>query len=317
MAIRLVLLCVALAAASGPAAQDGRPGRDVPAPPPASPPPPSRSASSASSPSLDLLPRAAGVRLGGVVTARLQAPQALVRATAAFLGTSVALSPADEPGTWEALLGVDLDVRPGTYPVAVTTVTAAGLEETVSRPIRVLATRYPTRRLRVAPRFVEPPASELARITGEAARLTAIFSSTSPRHWRGAFALPAPGRPTSSFGLRSVFNGQARNPHAGADFPGLEGTPITAPNAGTVVLAEELYFTGNTVVVDHGAGLYSLFAHLSRIDVRPGDTVALGQMLGQLGATGRVTGPHLHWAVRLLGARVDPLAVVAASQARP
>jgi murein DD-endopeptidase MepM/ murein hydrolase activator NlpD len=123
--------------------------------------------------------------------------------------------------------------------------------------------------------------------------------------------VPVPGVPGSNFGSRSIFNGEERAPHAGVDFRGATGTPVRAPAGGRVVLAEDLFFTGQTVVIDHGLGLYSLLAHLSRLDVAPGQAVAQGDTVGLLGATGRVTGPHLHWTVRLNGARVDPLRVVA------
>ena len=117
--------------------------------------------------------------------------------------------------------------------------------------------------------------------------------------------------PGSNFGTRSIFNGEPRAPHAGVDYRGAVGTPISAPGAGRVVLAEPLFFTGDTVIVDHGLGLYSLLAHLSRIDVAAGQTVERGERVGLLGATGRVTGPHLHWTVRLGAARVDPLRLLA------
>jgi len=120
-----------------------------------------------------------------------------------------------------------------------------------------------------------------------------------------------PGAANSVFGTRSIYNGEPRSPHSGADFQGAPGTPVKAPNSGRVVLAGDLYFTGNTVVIDHGAGLFSLFAHLRAINVHEGDSVTTGAVLGELGATGRVTGPHLHWAVRITGARVDPLSLLA------
>ena len=120
-----------------------------------------------------------------------------------------------------------------------------------------------------------------------------------------------PGAATSSFGRRSVLNGQARSPHSGTDFRAATGTPVRAPNGGRVVLAADQYFSGNTVILDHGQGLFSFLAHLSRITVRDGQIVARGEEVGLSGATGRVTGPHLHWTVRLDGARVDPLSVLA------
>jgi len=108
-----------------------------------------------------------------------------------------------------------------------------------------------------------------------------------------------------------VFNGQPRNAHGGADFLSPAGTTILAPNAGRIAVARSLYFSGNTVVIDHGLGLFSTLAHLSAFDVHEGDRVTAGQRIGLVGATGRVTGPHLHWAVRASGARVDPLSVLA------
>ena len=129
--------------------------------------------------------------------------------------------------------------------------------------------------------------------------------------WTDLFARPVSEANNSAFGSRSVFNGEARSPHSGADFLSPAGTPVHAPNRGRVVLAKELYFSGNTVILDHGLGLFSLIAHLSVIDVAAGDTVTAGQVVGKVGATVRVTGPHLHWAVRLGGARVDPLSLLA------
>ena len=133
---------------------------------------------------------------------------------------------------------------------------------------------------------------------------------TDERLWSGGFLRPVPGDSTSSFGRRSVFNGQPRSPHSGTDFRGAEGTRITAPNAGIVVLAADLYFSGNVVIIDHGWGLYSYFAHLSSIAVEDGIRVEQGDVVGDVGATGRVTGPHLHWTVRLNDARVDPLSLM-------
>ena len=124
--------------------------------------------------------------------------------------------------------------------------------------------------------------------------------------------MPVPGPPTSSYGRLTVLNGKPGSRHQGADFRAALGTPVTAPNAGIVVLASDLYFAGGTVVLDHGQGLVSLFAHLSQIGVEVGDRVQQGRQLGKAGATGRVTGPHLHWAMRLHGTSVDPLSLVVA-----
>ena len=213
--------------------------------------------------------------------------------------------------TWRALVGVDLGVAPKTYPVAIDA--KAGRQSIhMTYPLRVEPRLFPTRTLTVDEAFVSPPAALRDRILQEAAELSALWTRSGPgRLWTGPFVLPVPGRAVSRFGTRSVFNGKPRSPHAGADFLSPAGTPIEAPNAGRVVLARNLYFSGNTVVIDHGLGLFSTLAHLSEFQVREDEQVVPGQIVGRVGATGRVTGPHLHWAVRASGARIDPLSLLA------
>lgn len=210
---------------------------------------------------------------------------------------------------WQVLIGVDLDVAPGRHTVSI----AGGRRpETflTTRTLVVEPKQFRTRRLTVEPRYVEPPAEVTERIIREAEQLNAIWASRSDRHWTGPFVAPVPDRANSAFGSRSVFNGVPRSPHGGTDFLSPAGRPVLAPGRGRVVLAADLYFTGGTVVVDHGLGLVSLFAHLSSIDVEPDTIVEAGSQLGEVGATGRVTGPHLHWTVRLNGTRVDPLSLM-------
>jgi murein DD-endopeptidase MepM/ murein hydrolase activator NlpD len=209
--------------------------------------------------------------------------------------------------TWRALIGIDLDVAPGSYAVEIR---ADGLR--TSLPLVVQPRAFPTRRLSVDPDFVTPPESELPRIQRESARLNEVWrTSADQRLWSPPFVRPVPQPANSRFGTRSVFNGEPRGAHGGADFPSPRGAPVRAPNAGRVALADALYFSGNTVIIDHGLGLFSLLAHLSVFSVKDGDQVTAGQIVGRVGATGRVTGPHLHWAVRANGARVDPTALLA------
>jgi murein DD-endopeptidase MepM/ murein hydrolase activator NlpD len=213
--------------------------------------------------------------------------------------------------TWRAIVGVDLAVTPRRYPVTIEA-RGTGAAATVTHELRVTGRTFATRRLRVDPEFVNPPRSELARITREAAELAALWtSSLSDQLSSDVFVAPVPQAANSAFGVRSVFNGQVRSRHSGADFPSPKGTPVHAPGGGRVVLADALYFSGNTIVIDHGAGVFSLLAHLSEMDVERGDRVDAGDVVGKVGATGRVTGPHLHWAVRANGARVDPLSLLA------
>jgi murein DD-endopeptidase MepM/ murein hydrolase activator NlpD len=216
-----------------------------------------------------------------------------------------------ETGAWRALAGIDLDQKPGSY---VATIEALGADGPwrVEQSILVQSRRYPTRQLRVDPRFVNPPPAVLQRIEEEQVFLReALERSDADRLWSAPFVRPVTGRANSQFGTRSVFNGQARGPHRGADFLSPAGEPIKSPNAGRIVVARDLYFTGNTIVIDHGLGLFSMLAHLSRIDVRESELVTAAQIVGLVGATGRVTGAHLHWTLSVSGARVDPLALLA------
>jgi murein DD-endopeptidase MepM/ murein hydrolase activator NlpD len=211
---------------------------------------------------------------------------------------------------WRVLVGVDLETKPGRYDVSM--IMGPSEKDRVTQLLTVLPKTFATRRLTVDAAFVNPSAEQVARINDDTARLNRVWTSSSPASlWSGTWVRPVPGAANSVFGTRSIFNGEPRSPHSGADFQGAAGTPVKAPNGGRVVLASDLYFTGNTVVIDHGAGLFSLFAHLRAMNVREGDSVVTGTVLGELGSTGRVTGPHLHWTVRLNGARVDPLSLLA------
>ena len=214
-------------------------------------------------------------------------------------------------GSWRGLVGIDLMVESGDHELVLQATFAAGRSLERLYTLSVIDKAYPTRRLTVAPRYVEPPPDVVERITREAQLQTEIFATDTPeRFWRGAWGRPVPGPATSAFGSRSVFNGQPRRPHSGADFRAATGTLVKAPNAGRVVMTGDTYFSGGSVILDHGWGLYSYFAHLSKILVQEGEFVEASDGVGHAGATGRVTGPHLHWTLRLNGARVDPLSLI-------
>lgn len=214
---------------------------------------------------------------------------------------------------WRGLVGVGLETRTGGHTLGLRAAGADGTVVTTQSSLTVEPKSYETRRLRVAASMVDPPEEEAERITRDSKAMADAFARVLPeRLWRGAFAPPVPGAATSSFGRLSVMNGQPRGRHQGADLRAPEGTPVTAPNAGRIALAQDLYFAGNTIIVDHGLGVFSLVAHLSRIDVSVDDAVGKGDRLGLSGATGRVTGPHLHWAVRMGPLSVDPLSLMRA-----
>jgi murein DD-endopeptidase MepM/ murein hydrolase activator NlpD len=212
---------------------------------------------------------------------------------------------------WVTVLGIDLDVKPGEYKAPVSLKYQDGHVQNQEAVVAVKATSYPTTQLTVEERFVQLNPRDLARSTRETKELNTIFASmTKEVLWTAPFTVPIPGETGRNFGHRRVFNGEPRAPHAGADLRAKTGTPIHSANRGKVVLAKDLFFTGNTVIVDHGLGIFLLYAHLSRIDVKPGTIVDNGQVIGLAGATGRVTGPHLHWGVRIQNARVDPFSLV-------
>ena len=211
---------------------------------------------------------------------------------------------------WRALVGIDIDQKPGSFPATVEARTAAGTSR-ITHQLDITPKKFPTRVLRVDPNFVNPPPSVMPRIEGDSQFIRDAYSHSSPtRLWVASFVRPVPGEANSGFGTRSVYNGEPRSPHSGADFLSGAGTPVKAPNAGRIVAARDLYFTGNTVIIDHGLGLFSMLAHLSRLDVQEEEVVTAGQIVGAVGATGRVTGPHLHWALRVSGARVDPVSLL-------
>lgn len=231
-------------------------------------------------------------------------------ATARVFDREIPLVPLPDGSAWSGLIGVDLEAAPGTYPVQIAAEFADAQPLTSTYPLAVISRRFPTRRLTVAPVYVEPPAAEVERIAADTARLDALFKTTTGQLLPGRFKVPIAAAPQNTFGARSIFNGQSRSPHAGVDFRAPSGTPIVAPAAGVIVLTDDLFFTGRTVVIDHGLGLISVLAHMSKIAVHVGDTVRPGDGVGQVGATGRATGPHLHWSVRLNGARVDPMLLI-------
>jgi murein DD-endopeptidase MepM/ murein hydrolase activator NlpD len=246
-----------------------------------------------------------------VVLLEIESPTALRQLHAEIFGRTFPVFSEGNALRWKSLIGIDMDVQPGRYMASLRGSDMQGVTVTAAYALLVTAKKFPTRELTVDEKYVSPPAAVLARIQKEAARVRAIFDAVSPqRHWSGDFEAPVAGPAISEFGKRSIYNGKPRSPHSGTDFQAVTGTPVRAPNAGKVVLATELYYSGNTVILDHGLGLYSYFGHLSAISVREQNLVATGEVVGKVGATGLVTGPHLHWSVRLAGTRVDPLSLL-------
>ncbi|RYZ12166.1 MAG: M23 family metallopeptidase [Comamonadaceae bacterium] len=218
-----------------------------------------------------------------------------------------------DPIDWTALVGIPLSALPGSASIAVRPGPGAPAREL---GYVVAAKRYSEQRLKVAPAAVDLSATDMARFERERAHLAGVMAiwteaALASEPFGVAMRVPVPGRRSSSFGLRRVFNGQARNPHSGMDIAAPSGTPVAAPLAGRVIDTGDYFFNGSTVWLDHGGGLLTMYCHLSAIDVSLGDRVRPGDRLGAVGATGRATGPHLHWSVQLNQAMVDPALFIA------
>jgi murein DD-endopeptidase MepM/ murein hydrolase activator NlpD len=237
---------------------------------------------------------------GGVVTFRLEgAPDE--RPVVTYAGKPVLV--ARQGDAWLAIVGISLETGPGSYHVEVQQPGA----DPRKLPFTVTAKQYRTQQLKVAPGMVNLSPENEARVARESARVREVldsFTPDAPPTMR--LAQPVPGPRSSSFGLRREFNGEARRPHSGMDIAAPTGTPIKAPLAGTVVDVGEYYFNGGNVLIDHGQGLVTMYCHLSKTRVKVGQSLKLGDVIGDVGATGRVTGPHLHWGVSLNGVMVDP-----------
>ena len=214
--------------------------------------------------------------------------------------------------TWLTVIGVDLDTRAGEHAAVVTFHYRDGRSRTQGELVTVTAQQFPTTELKVEERYVQLSPEDEARARQEGQETADIYATLTPEiYWTEPFLAPIPGaKDGRNFGHRRVFNGEPRAPHGGADLRATTGTPIFAANRGRVVLAKDLFYSGNAVFIDHGLGLYTTYLHLSRIDVEPGQIIERGQQLGLAGATGRVTGPHLHWGVRIVDARVDPFSLL-------
>ena len=217
-----------------------------------------------------------------------------------------------DDGALRGFIAADLNQKPGVYPVAVR-VPSLEMERTFE--IQVNDRDYGVRKIRLPRAKVELDDASLKRARREALAVSALWKADCrPPEWEGSFWMPVNNKIVGAFGQRSIINKKKRSPHTGVDIRGKTGAPVRVSNSGTVVLAADHFFTGKSVYVDHGSCIFSMYFHLDQIRVEEGEPIEKGRILGSVGATGRATGPHLHWGVRINGARVNPLTLIELSR---
>ena len=233
------------------------------------------------------------------------------KVTAQWMGHDLAFSPGSG-GTWYALAGVALETKPGAYDLTIDATMRDGRALHQVHSVTVRAAKYKTSRLTVPQKYVAPDPETLKRIEAEKEIKAAAFAHmiTVPE-WSGNFVAPVPSEISETFGTSRTFNGKLSSVHRGEDFRAPTGTPVHASNAGEVVLARELFYEGNCIVIDHGLGFMTMYMHLSKFNVQEGEKVEKGQTIALSGGTGRVTGPHLHMSVRWSGEYLDPGKLIA------
>jgi murein DD-endopeptidase MepM/ murein hydrolase activator NlpD len=244
---------------------------------------------------------------GSPVVFQVAAPTRMTRLSARWLEHDVLFTYDATSKIWYGIAGVSLETRPGIYPLELSGTASRGAEISFARKFAIRPAKYPSVAVTVAKRYTEPSQEELERIHQDKTVKQDVFRQTDPqREWLGRFRAPVDARISDVFGTRRTFNGKVQSMHQGLDYAVPQGTPVSAANTGTVLLASPLYFEGNCVVLDHGQGLLTLYLHLSDIKVKPGERVKSGQEIGLSGGSGRATGPHLHLAVRWQGVYLNP-----------
>lgn len=214
-------------------------------------------------------------------------------------------------GQFGMLLGADLEEPPGRRTLKVTIRYAGGRQEERRYDVQVRDAAFGVQEMTLPQDQVDLDKEAETRALREQERVMAILTQETPRRlWKGNFLLPVDGGEIAgAFGLRRILNGQPRRPHSGEDIRAPLGTEVHAANAGVVRLSDDLFFSGTSIILDHGLGVYTMYFHLVKAGVKAGDRVERGQVIGTVGATGRATGPHLHWGLRVGGARVNPMAI--------
>jgi murein DD-endopeptidase MepM/ murein hydrolase activator NlpD len=250
----------------------------------------------------------ATLQSGSPVLFRIELDHPATEVHGTWLNHPLVFTRSAQGNTWFALAGIDVEKAPGSYSLDLSAAGSTGHPLRASREVAVQPGSYKTTTLHVEEKYVQPDAATLQRIAADKAVKDAAFAHLIPQPlWRGDFRSPVHFSPTDSFGTRRMFNGTLASIHRGTDFHAPSGTPVVAANDGEVMIAQPMFYEGNLVVIDHGQQFTTMYMHLSKIEVKVGERVTKGQTIGLSGATGRVTGPHLHMSARWQEMYVDPV----------
>ena len=246
------------------------------------------------------------VNQGSAVTLTFDLPNRKTPPAVKFNGKNIPVFKLQDPGAFGVLLGIDLAEKPSQYDL-----TVEEGDRVQKHIIEVKPVTFGVEELNLPEDKVTLDEKTLKQVKKENREiLGAMKPVTQEKLWEGSFINPVMGPVSGRFGVRRILNGEPRSPHSGEDFKAPEGTPVKVSNTGRVALTGEYFFTGRSIIVDHGLGCYTMYFHLKDISVQAGDRINKGDVIGTVGATGRATGPHLHWGVRLNGARVNPMTMV-------
>ncbi|MBN2224628.1 MAG: M23 family metallopeptidase [Deltaproteobacteria bacterium] len=248
------------------------------------------------------------VTQGGIYVVTLSGDDTVMSARGIFARRNVHFNPTGVSGSFTGLLGVDLSASPEVRTLVVTVKKSNGITETLTRSITITRGDFSVQRLTMDEKWAnKPDEATLKRIERETGVVTALYATETPRRlWSEAFMMPLIGGITGAFGLARYINGKPSSPHSGIDIAAVTGTPVVAANDGTVALVMDMYYSGLSLFIDHGQGLYTMYFHLSDVLVTGGESVKRGQAIARVGATGRVTGAHLHFGARLNYNKVNP-----------
>ena len=251
------------------------------------------------------------IKQGDILLVTVKANPGAYKISGTFLDKPVYFYTDLNKNSYSALIGIDMNTEPNLYTLSLVLENEKAKKIKKSYKIKVRPAKFGLQKLTLPKEMVELDEETLKRVRAEQEKIGKVWNIFTEEYlWQGNFIAPTEGELSSNFGLRRIINGEPKNPHNGIDFAAPEGAPVYAPNHGRVVFIDEQFFSGKSLIIDHGFGLFTMYFHLSEILVDDGEDIKKGQAIAKVGKSGRATGPHLHWGMRLNGAKVNPISIV-------